>query len=148
MESIPLTSTGSTLRLHSTPPAARATTGGDDHVATDRFDGLIWTYRNGFDRTLTRVPAATWAQPLFALMCDGVAQSVDHQIRHLLQRGANGRPRYYRFQVRLDVGNDDMDDTSRSNVRVLKLLAEDMILKNRRTLKELSGFLAEWSRAA
>ena len=92
--------------------------------------------------------AATWAQPLFALMCDGVAQSVDHQIRYLLQRGANGRPRYYRFQVRLDVGNDDMDDTSPSNVRVLKLLAEDMILKNRHTLKELAGYLAEWSKAA
>ena len=92
--------------------------------------------------------ATTWAQPLFSLMCDGVAHSVDHQIRHILQQGANGRPNYFRFQVRLDVGNDDMDDTSRSNVRVLKLLAEDMILKNRQTLKELSGYLLEWSRAA
>ena len=92
--------------------------------------------------------AATWAQPLFSLMCDGVAHSVDYQIRHILQQGANGRPRYYRFQVRLDVGNDDMDDISPSNIRVLKLLAEDMILKNRRTLKELAGYLAEWSKAA
>ena len=92
--------------------------------------------------------APQWAEPLFALMSDGAAHTVDYQMRHLLQHGVNDRQRYYRFQVRLDVGNDDMDDASSKNIRVLKLLAEDMILKNRKVLRQLCGYLAERSRAA
>lgn len=32
-------------------------------VGRDTFDGLIWTFRNGFDRVLARLSAAQWADP-------------------------------------------------------------------------------------
>jgi predicted acylesterase/phospholipase RssA len=84
--------------------------------------------------------AARWAQPAFALMCDGLCDVVDHQLQELLPEAENGR-QYYRFQARLDVGNDDMDDASNTNIRVLKLLAEDMLQANRMVLRSLSDRL-------
>ena len=86
--------------------------------------------------------AARWAQPLFSLMCDGDATVVDHQIAQILNVAGNGEPRYFRFQVRLDTGSDDMDDTSRDNVRTIKLLGENMILKNRDTLETIASILS------
>jgi predicted acylesterase/phospholipase RssA len=84
--------------------------------------------------------AARWAQPAFALMCDGICDVVDHQLQQLLPETEDGR-QYYRFQARLDVGNDDMDDASNTNIRVLKLLAEDMLQANRAVLRSLADRL-------
>jgi predicted acylesterase/phospholipase RssA len=84
--------------------------------------------------------AARWAQPAFALMCDGICDVVDHQLQQLLPDVEAGK-QYYRFQARLDVGNDDMDDASNTNIRVLKLLAEDMLQANRAVLRSLADRL-------
>src|SRR3990170_8988065 len=89
--------------------------------------------------------AARWAQPVFNLMCHGVSGIVDYQLRQLLPAAAHGLRQYYRFQARLDVGNDDMDDASNTNVRVLKLLAEDMLQANRATMRQLSEQLLRWA---
>lgn len=89
--------------------------------------------------------AARWAQPTFALMCDGICDVVDYQLQQLLPATADGMRQYYRFQARLDVGNDDMDDASSTNIRVLKLLAEDMLQANRATLRQLSEQLLRWA---
>lgn len=85
--------------------------------------------------------AARWAQPAFALMCDGICDVVDHQLQQLLPETGDGQRQYYRFQARLDVGNDDMDDASNTNIRVLKLLAEDMLQANRAVLRNLADRL-------
>jgi predicted acylesterase/phospholipase RssA len=85
--------------------------------------------------------AARWAQPAFALMCDGICDVVDHQLQEILPEDEEGRRQYYRFQARLDVGNDDMDDASNTNIRVLRLLAEDMLQANRAVLRNLSDRL-------
>ena len=85
--------------------------------------------------------AARWAQPAFALMCDGICDVVDHQLQQLLPETADGQRQYYRLQARLDVGNDDMDDASNTNIRVLKLLAEDMLQANRAVLRSLADRL-------
>jgi predicted acylesterase/phospholipase RssA len=85
--------------------------------------------------------AARWAQPAFALMCDGICDVVDHQLQQLLPETQDGLRQYYRFQARLDVGNDDMDDASNTNIRVLKLLAEDMLQANRAVLRSLADKL-------
>ena len=87
--------------------------------------------------------AARWAQPIFSIMCDASAAAVDHQLKQILPPGPHGLRRYYRFQLRLDTGNDDMDDASGTNMRVLKLLGEDMLLRNRSRLRTLSQHLAE-----
>jgi hypothetical protein len=91
--------------------------------------------------------AARWAQPTFALMCDGVCDVVDYQLQQLLPSAPDGMRQYYRFQARLDVGSDDMDDASSTNIRVLKLLAEDMLQANRATLRRLSEQLLRWAPA-
>jgi hypothetical protein len=89
--------------------------------------------------------AARWAQPTFALMCDGICDVVDYQLQQLLPTTPDGLRQYYRFQARLDVGNDDMDDASGTNIRVLKLLAEDMLQANRATMRSLSEQLLRWA---
>ena len=91
--------------------------------------------------------AARWAQPTFALMCDGICDVVDYQLQQLLPPTPDGIRQYYRFQARLDVGNDDMDDASNTNIRVLKLLAEDMLQANRATLRHVSEQLLHWAPA-
>jgi patatin-like phospholipase/acyl hydrolase len=91
--------------------------------------------------------AARWAQPVFNIVCDAQQDAVDYQLRQLLPPGPKGRRRYYRFQTRLDIGNDDMDDASLTNIRTLKHLAEDLILRNRTVLRTLCEHLAEWSPA-
>ncbi|MEZ5831749.1 MAG: patatin-like phospholipase family protein [Dongiaceae bacterium] len=89
--------------------------------------------------------AARWAQPTFALMCDGICDVVDYQLQQLLPPTPDGMRQYYRFQARLDVGNDDMDDASSTNIRVLKLLAADMLHANRAALRHLSEQLLRWA---
>jgi patatin-like phospholipase/acyl hydrolase len=76
-----------------------------------------------------------WARPVMQILFDGVSETVDYQMKQLL------RERYYRFQTRLDIGNDDMDDASKTNLRALRLLAEDMIRQNDTTLEALCAEL-------
>ncbi len=78
-----------------------------------------------------------WAQPILGVVFDGVSDTVDYQLEHLLNGRSTRRQRYYRFQTRLDEGNDDMDDASRTNLRALKLLAEDLIQRNKRPIAAL-----------
>lgn len=80
---------------------------------------------------------AHWAQPILGTVFDGVSDTVDYQLNRLLNGRSVRRRRYYRFQVRLDEGNDDMDDASRTNIRMLKLLAEDLIRRSKRELDAL-----------
>ena len=62
---------------------------------------------------------------------------MDYQLEQLLS-DKEGLKQYYRFQVRLDEGNDDLDDAGATNLRVLKLLAEAIIRDNDDDLKALS----------
>ncbi len=65
------------------------------------------------------------------------ATPVDHQLEKLLP-DCDGHCRYYRFQLKLEEGSDDMDDAGRTNLRVLKLLANEMIEKRRDDLVRLA----------
>lgn len=82
--------------------------------------------------------AARWAQPLFSLMCDGDAVVVDQQVREVLPTGPDGERRYYRFQARLNIGSDDMDDASSENIGKIKLLGENLVGQERETLEALA----------
>ncbi|HEX7049803.1 MAG TPA: CBASS cGAMP-activated phospholipase [Longimicrobiales bacterium] len=78
-----------------------------------------------------------WAQPILGTVFDGVSDTVDYQLARLLTDGGRRGQRYFRFQTRLDDGNDDMDDASRTNIRVLKLVAEEMMHRQRQQLNTL-----------
>jgi patatin-like phospholipase/acyl hydrolase len=88
---------------------------------------------------------ARWAQPILSVVFDGVSDTVDYQLRELLPPAKDGTRRYYRFQTRLDEGNDDMDDASRTNIHILKLLAEDIIRNNSYSLETLCQQLVKLS---
>ena len=73
---------------------------------------------------------ARWAQPILSVVFDGVSDTVSYQLEQLLPPDSEDRKHYYRFQTRLNEGNDDMDDAGPTNLRVLKLLAEAIIRDN------------------
>ena len=38
--------------------------------------------------------------------------------------------RFFRFQTQLSMGSDDLDDASRTNIHVLKILAAEQLIEN------------------
>ena len=87
---------------------------------------------------------AMWAQPLLGVVFDGVSDSVDYQVQTLC-RTESSVQRYHRFQVELTEGSDDMDDVSRTNLRVLRLHAERLISDS---ADELRGLCHQLSKSA
>ena len=84
---------------------------------------------------------ALWAQPILNVVFDGVADTVDYQLRELLSMEEGEARRYYRFQTVLDIGKDDMDDASRTNIAALKVKAREIIAENDEALKALCAQL-------
>jgi uncharacterized protein len=84
---------------------------------------------------------ALWAQPILNVVFDGVADTVDYQLRELLSTEDGDARRYYRFQTQLDIGKDDMDDASRTNIAALKVKAAQIIDENDAALKALCAQL-------
>ena len=81
---------------------------------------------------------AMWARPILGVVFDGVSDTVDYQLRQLCEPS-----RYFRFQDTLEYGgNDDLDDSSRGNIRLLKQLAENIIENNDDDIDELASLLA------
>ncbi len=78
-----------------------------------------------------------WAQPILDVVFDGVSDTVDYQLRRLLPPAENGMPRYYRFQVRLDQDNDQMDAADPDRIHMYKVLGEKLIQENQRKIEEL-----------
>jgi predicted acylesterase/phospholipase RssA len=84
---------------------------------------------------------AKWAQPILGVVFDGVSDTVDYQLEDLCRDTKTRVSGYFRYQVTLSSGNDDMDDTSRTNIRALKLLAEDLIEQRKRDLDDMCNHL-------
>ncbi|MDP9400136.1 MAG: patatin, partial [Actinomycetota bacterium] len=76
------------------------------------------------------------AAPLLGVIFDGVSDTVDHQVAHLLPEGA-----YFRFQVSLTTANDDLDDASAENLRALRLEAARLLDERGEELERLVGLL-------
>ena len=83
---------------------------------------------------------AGWARPMLGVMFHGVSSPVDYQMEQMLPLREQDR-RYYRFECRLDMGNDDMDDASKTNLHALISLTEDLISREDRALDTLCSQL-------
>jgi patatin-like phospholipase/acyl hydrolase len=70
---------------------------------------------------------AMWAKPILNVVFDGVSDTVDHQMTILCRDSDDGDPRYYRFQTELNVGSDDMDNATATNMLALKEKAKEII---------------------
>ena len=86
---------------------------------------------------------AGWAQKIINIIFDGVQDTVDYQLKQLLPVTDGSTRRYYRFQVELDRGNDDMDDASRTNLDALRKKADDLILLESAALENLVSQLRQ-----
>jgi patatin-like phospholipase/acyl hydrolase len=86
---------------------------------------------------------AGWAQNILSVIFDGVQDTVDYQLQQLLPIADGQKRRYFRFQVTLDLGMDDMDDASQTNLFTLKHKAEELIARESQALRDLSGLLKQ-----
>ncbi|MCW2959549.1 MAG: Patatin [Solirubrobacterales bacterium] len=62
-----------------------------------------------------------WARPILDVVFDGVADTVDYQLRHVLGEG------YTRLQCRLGDASDALDDASVGNLRRLQRQGEQLV---------------------
>ena len=85
---------------------------------------------------------AGWARPILDVIFDGVADTVDYQLRQLLPPGRDGAPRYLRFQTDLDAGLSEMDDASPEHLEGLRRAAEAILQRQSADLTALVGQLA------
>ena len=60
--------------------------------------------------------------PILSVMFDGMSDTVDYQLTQVLDEDL-----YFRFQPKLDLAKDDMDDASAPNLRALKLQATRLL---------------------
>lgn len=89
--------------------------------------------------------AAQWVLPIISVLMDGNSETVDYQMRTVLGAEAGTKKRYYRFQIKLNEGMDDMDDASRTNIRVLKLLGEELVGQSSEALEQVCKLLLKES---
>jgi patatin-like phospholipase/acyl hydrolase len=80
---------------------------------------------------------AHWAKPILDVVFDGVSDTVDHQMRILCRDSDEGDPRYYRYQTELNIGSDDMDNATATNIAALKRKAHELIEERNDSLDQL-----------
>lgn len=77
-----------------------------------------------------------WARSVIDVVFDGVSKTTDYQLQQLLA-ASEGPRRYYRFQLTLARGTDQMDNTEPQNLESLKRQANAMVLKHDLDLEDL-----------
>lgn len=85
---------------------------------------------------------AQWARPLFSVVLDSAAATVDYELQKLLPTDADHKGRYFRLQAKLDAANQTLDDASPENVQQLKLAAGKMIADRSGEIDEICAHLA------
>ncbi len=86
-----------------------------------------------------------WARPVINIMMDGVTDTVDHQMRHVLVDDETARPSkpqtYFRFQTGLTDKTRDMDDANNESLKALKRLGARLASKYSGQLDQLAQVL-------
>ena len=94
-----------------------------DLAADGRADEIELVVSLGTGSHTRRLPVADargwgaieWAHPLIDIVFDGLAQTVDYELRQIL-----GPERYVRVQTRLDEASDALDDAGDRNLEALR----------------------------
>ena len=84
---------------------------------------------------------ASWARPVLDVVFDGVSDTVDYQLRHVLPDRSGQPPRYYRLQTRLVEASVGLGDANPDNMRRLKQSAYELVRDAGRALGELAARL-------
>ncbi len=77
-----------------------------------------------------------WAIPILNVVFDGVNDAVDYQLTQILG------DKFYRFQTRLDIASDDMDNASKANIEALYMEATNLIKNNDKRLDEICSIIS------
>jgi hypothetical protein len=77
-----------------------------------------------------------WARPLIDVVLDGVADTVDYQLRQLMPPGT-----YVRLQPTLDRASDALDDASPANLALLEDQARELVAANADELDRVAELL-------
>ncbi len=83
-----------------------------------------------------------WTRPLLEVMFDGLAETVDYQMRQILPPGPDGTPRYHRFQVALDRDLDELDNIMPANLEGLQRMARRLLAAQGGELSQLASRLS------
>lgn len=78
---------------------------------------------------------AQWISPLIDVIFDGQSSVVDYQINELMDA------KFFRFQTRLDIASDSMDDASDLNINKLKQQADKLIAERQADLNSVCTML-------
>lgn len=79
-----------------------------------------------------------WVRPIIDVVFDGVADTVDYQLRHLGDEGD-----YVRLQTTLDDASDALDDASPKNLAALQRTGEVLVERERETIVALCRRLSQ-----
>ncbi len=82
-----------------------------------------------------------WARTIIDVVFDGVADTVDYQLKQLLPALATGHVRYFRLQAALDADETNMDDTSADNLDRLQATAQKVVADNHDLIVQLCAEL-------
>lgn len=66
-----------------------------------------------------------------------MSDTVDHQMKILCRDSDEGDPRYYPYQTELNIGSDDIDNATATNIAALKQKAEELIEEQDASLDQL-----------
>jgi len=66
-----------------------------------------------------------WARPILDVVFDGVSDTTDYQLRHIL-----GQDNYFRLQTDMSIASDSMDDATPENVENLKKQGQKLVDDN------------------
>jgi patatin-like phospholipase/acyl hydrolase len=78
-----------------------------------------------------------WVRPIIDIVFDGVADTVDYQLRQLLADDD-----YLRLQVMLEHASDALDDASARNLELLEQQANDLVLTHRPAIERMVAALS------
>jgi len=82
-----------------------------------------------------------WIKPIISVMMDGNSDTVSYQLDQVLS--ANPKSNYYRLQTKLIEGSEEMDNAGKENMKLLKVVADDLITKNNATVGEICNNLMD-----
>ena len=74
----------------------------------------------------------SWLFPLMSCIFDGVADAANYQMKQFIPAD-----KYFRFQTKLDIGDDDMDNVTDSNIKNLENKAKTLIKAEQKKLADL-----------
>lgn len=86
---------------------------------------------------------ARWARPIIDVVFDGVSDTVDYQMRHVLRGATTATPPYVRLQTDLVQADPGLGAADPENIRRLKQAAYELIKERAREMNEVVARLRE-----